>query len=103
MTEMLEPGSLPRSPGGVTWRGFWSALPDFLLAAQFLVMWIDPHVIGARFLPPRYSLPGEGEWTERPHTAIAFGFFYYAMVGWSELLGHRWFANVKTQSRRGGV
>ena len=209
---------------GATWRGFWSALPDFFLAAQFLIMWIDPHIIGARFLPlyiglmvaefvvihssvflgnvaygsgdkkfkliailglaafyslfflgiclalgewyymfgfwllignrllgvtlgqapdgeekafimrgwaaslvfyllgvfvtllvpqpqfgitdeiqSRYSLPGEGEWTDNPHTAIAFGFFYYTMVGWSELLGHRWFANVKMQTAKGGI
>jgi hypothetical protein len=212
-------GKPATSTAGPSWRDVWSALPDFFLAVQFLLMWIDPNIIGARFLPlyvglmvaefivihssvflgnvaygsgdkkaklimilglagfyslfflgiclaigewyymfgfwllignrllgvalgqapegeeklllqrgwaantilylfgvfltillplpqlgitseiqSQFSLPGEGEWVDNPHTTIAFGFFYYTMVGWSELLGHRWFANTKVRS-----
>lgn len=222
MTRSPMVGEPTESVPAPTWRSFWSAFPDFALAAQFLLMWIDPHIIGARFLSLyiglmiaefivihssvflgnvaygsgdkkfkltailglaafysmfflgiclavgewyymfgfwllignrmlgvalgqapdgeekafimrgwaativfyllgvfvtvllpvpqfgitdevqyRYSLPGEGEWTENPHTAIAFGLFYYSMVGWSELLGHRWFTNMKVRNSKG--
>jgi hypothetical protein len=36
---------------GITWAGVWSALPDFVLAAQFLLMWVNPGIIGAEYLP----------------------------------------------------
>lgn len=217
MTRTLPASEPTANAPGPSWRSFWSAFPDFVLAGQFLVMWIDPHIIGARFLPlyiglmvaefivihssvflgnvvldggdrrsktrkivglgglytmfflgiclavgewyylfgfwlmignrllgvalgrapegeekafiqrgwaattifylagmfltillplprwgitseiqSRYSLPGEGAWVDDPHIAIAFGVFYYAMVGWSDLLGHRWFATTKS-------
>jgi len=215
------PEQEPRLEQKASLLGWWSALPDFILASQFLLMWIDPRILGARFLPlfvglmvaefivihssvilgnvvlgsaekrakattilalggfytlfflgiclavgewyylfgfwlmignrllgvmlgqapdgqerefiqrgwaattifyllgvfltlflplPRlgitdeiqlqYSLPGEGEWVDNPHRAIAFGFFYYSMVGWSEISAHRWFATTKISSQK---
>lgn len=205
---------------GITWAGVWSALPDFALAAQFLVMWIDPDIIGPEFLSlyvglmvaefivihssvflghvilggadrfgktkailllglfyslfflgislavgawyflfgfwllignrllglwlgqvptgeerayiqrgwavttvtylvgvfvtlilplPElgitssialvHGLPGEGEWVDQPHRAIAFGFLYYAIVGWSGLYGHASFSQRPSSTR----
>jgi len=39
----------------------------------------------------RQDLPGSGLWVDQPHRVIAFGFFYFATVGWSELYSHAWF------------
>jgi hypothetical protein len=210
----------PDVADGVTWAGVWSALPDFALAAQFLLMWIDPKILGAEyvslfvglmvaefivihssvflghvllggadrfgkakaivliglfyslfflgislavgawyylfafwllianrllglwlgqvptgeeralmqrgwavttltyllgvfatlFLPlpelgltssvvSSYGLPGEGVWVDEPHRAIAFGLLYYAVVGWSELYGHRSITGVRPSGR----
>jgi hypothetical protein len=204
----------------ITWAGVWSALPDFALAAQFLVMWVNPHIIGPEYLSlyvglmvaefivihssvflghvilggsdrfgktkaivllglfyslfflgislavgawyflfgfwllignrllgvwlgqapngeerayiqrgwavttvsylvgvfvtliiplPElgitssiasvHGLPGEGEWVDQPHRAIAFGLFYYAIVGCSELYGHASFSQQPSSDR----
>jgi hypothetical protein len=39
----------------------------------------------------RQDLPGSGLWVDEPHRVVAFGFFYFATVGWSELFIRAWF------------
>jgi hypothetical protein len=37
-------------------------------------------------------LPGSGVWVDEPYRVIAFGFLYFALTGWWELVGPAWLA-----------
>jgi hypothetical protein len=96
-------GQAPEGEEKLLIQRSWAATTIFYLLGVFVTLLLPLPRLGITSqIQSRYSLPGGGEWVDNPHTAIAFGLFYFAMVGWSELLGHRWFANVKAQSRRGG-
>lgn len=210
-----QPASSSSDESVLTWAGIWSALPDLILASQFLLFWVDPDILGAQLLPvfvgvmlaefivihssvvlgntilketdrrtkvrsvlglgalyslfflgisvsfgqwyylfgfwllignrllgvalgqvpagqelaliragwgattlsylagmfltillplPRfgiteaiqddYMISGSGLWIDEPHRAVAFGFLYFALVGWSEIHAHKWFSKV---------
>lgn len=73
----------------------WAATTIFYLVGVFLTLLLPLPTLGLTpAIASSHSLPGEGIWVDEPHRAIAFGLFYYAMVGWSELSGHRWFSGA---------
>lgn len=47
-------------------------------------------------------LPGSGLWVSQPHRVMAFGFLYFAGVGWSELGGHAWLKRSRAVSAKPG-
>jgi hypothetical protein len=68
----------------------WVATTGAYLGGAFLTVLLPLPTLGiTSAIAGAYGLEGEGLWVEEPHRALAFGFLYYAVVGWSELYGHR--------------
>lgn len=75
----------------------WVASTVFYLGACFVTvilpipaLGVTPQVVAAQHL-----VKMSGLWVDQPQRALAFGFLYFALTGWSDLGAHAWARGLK--------
>lgn len=80
-------------------RGWAVTTVTYLLGVFVTLMLPVPELGITSSVASSHGLSGEGVWVDEPHRAIAFGFLYYAVVGWSGLYGHSAFGQIPPPRR----
>jgi len=71
-------------------RGWAVSAMAYLFGCFVTVLLPIPRLGITSEIVSRANLPGDGLWVDQPWRVVAFGFLYFAAVGWSELYDHRW-------------
>ena len=84
-------GQVPDEEQQAFIRRGWAATAMFYLLGCFATVLLPVPRLGLTpAVVATQHIPGGGMWVNQPWRVLAFGFLYFALVGWSELSGHAW-------------
>jgi len=94
-------GQVPTEDAKAFMQRGWAVGALAYLAAVGLTTFLPIPRLGiTRAVRAAADLPGSGLWVDEPERVLAAGFLYFAALGLSELVDHRWLPDGSTPRRR---